>query len=194
MTDKEFNKQYNEVLGNFISYLMKYAKISYDDAIDVSQTCAINAYKYLVIKKNPISCSFKTFLFACGRNEVVDFIRRNKINNKQEINYSSFISQDSDKDLQIEDIFRTDLNDTTSEEVCGLDLKLKLYDYIKSFKSIHPEYFSAFDLYSLENKSYKECSEILNIPLGTVKSRIFKAKSILKTNIPETLKEALASK
>lgn len=193
MTDKEFDKQYNETLGKLINYIMRYAKISFDDAFDVAQTCSVNAYKYLVIKNNQISCSFKTFLFTCARNEVIDHIRRNKINNKIEINYSSFLT-DENQDLQIEDIFRSDCNETLSEEICGKDLRIKLQNYIRSFESAHPEYFSTFILYSLENKSYKECAEILNIPIGTIKSRIFKAKNILKDNMPETLKEMILSK
>ena len=194
MTKKQFNKLYKDHLGGLVAYLMRYAKINFDDAIDVSQTCSINAYKYLVINNKEISCSFKTFLYTCARNEVVDFIRRNKINNKNEINYSSFLSHNSDNDLQLEDIFRTDLDDTTFNEVCSNEMIISLQNYIKSFKTAHPEYLSVFTLYSLENKSYKECAEILNIPIGTVKSRIFKAKNILQNNMPETLKESIISK
>ena len=194
MTKKEFDKQYNENLGKLISYIMRYAKISFDDAIDVAQTCSINAYKYLVIKNISISYTFKTFIFTCARNEVVDHIRRNKINNKIEVNYSSFLTDNFDHDIQLEDIFRKDLTDTTGEEVCDADLKLSLQNYIKSFEATHPEYFSAFTLFSLYGKSYKECAEELNVPIGTIKSRIFKAKIILRDNMPETLKEFLLSK
>lgn len=194
MTKKEFDKQYNENLGKLISYIMRYAKISFDDAIDVAQTCSINAYKYLVIKNISISYTFKTFIFTCARNEVIDFIRRSKINNKNEISYTSFLSDSFDSDVQLEDIFRTDLNDNVFESVCGDDLKVKLQNYIKSFEDKYPQYFSTFILYALEDKSYNECAEILNIPIGTVKSRIFKAKCILKNNMPETLKEMILSK
>jgi RNA polymerase sigma factor (sigma-70 family) len=193
MTNKEFDKQYKDILGNLIAYLMKYSKCSFDDAFDVSQTVAINAYKYLVLNKKVITCSFKTFMYTCARNELVDFVRRHKINNKKEINYSSFFNDSTDSDFQVEDIFRTNLTDTTSQIVCNNETFKDLHRCIENLNATHPEYFSAFKLHLFEDLAYKECAEELNIPIGTVKSRIFKARDILKKNISETLKENILS-
>lgn len=194
MTKEEFDQLYNSHLRNLIGYLMRYGKVSLDDAYDIAQISAINAYKYLVVNKKVINYTFKTFLYTCARNELVDQVRRHKVKNKQEINYSSFINNISNEDMQVEDLLKQDSKDTTSEEVCSSYIKEKIQEYIMSYEKTHPEYFSAFTLYSLENKSYKECAEILNIPIGTVKSRIFKAKSLLKSNWPETLDQCILSK
>jgi len=44
-------------------------------------------------------------------------------------------------------------------------------------------YKTAIILRHSEEKSYEEISQILNIPLGTVKARIFRAREMLKKKL-----------
>ena len=50
----------------------------------------------------------------------------------------------------------------------------------KGLREIEPKYREILVLYYIEELSYKEISEILHIPIGTVGVRIMRAKEILK--------------
>lgn len=57
------------------------------------------------------------------------------------------------------------------------ELKEKMRD---ALKKLHPKLNEIITLFYLEGYSIKEISQILNIKEGTVKSRLFKGKKILK--------------
>lgn len=60
--------------------------------------------------------------------------------------------------------------------------------YIDKLKNIH---YKVFNLMVIKNKSCLETSEILNIPKGTVKSRMSRAKEELKNMINKNDKEII---
>ncbi len=187
MTKKEFEHEFKKIHSSLITYIMKYGKINRDDACDIAQFTAYNSYKYLVVRNNHINYSFKTFVYTVARNELVDNIRRSRINSKHELNFSSFKSEDNN--FNIEELLKSEafdecydkaLNKVANDELCKLLLDLK--DKSKT-------YFETLCLNLIYEKDYKECAEILNIPIGTVKSRIFKAKKFLKDNVFDSFRD-----
>ena len=56
---------------------------------------------------------------------------------------------------------------------------------INALKTLPDEYKAALILREWEDYSYQEISEVLDIPLGTVKSRIFSARKILLKKLKE---------
>jgi RNA polymerase sigma-70 factor (ECF subfamily) len=63
------------------------------------------------------------------------------------------------------------------------------YDLIKEcIAELKPDYKSIIILRDIQNYTYQEIADILNIPLGTVKSNISRARALLR----ETLKSRLA--
>lgn len=72
------------------------------------------------------------------------------------------------------------VEDTFIDEPETIVLKKEQQDQlIIALKTLPDEYKAALILREWEDYSYKEISEILDIPLGTVKSRIFSARKIL---------------
>ena len=53
----------------------------------------------------------------------------------------------------------------------------------RALNALKPEFRVTFLMYAEQEFSYKEISEALNIPMGTVMSRINRAKSILKAEL-----------
>ena len=53
----------------------------------------------------------------------------------------------------------------------------------ESVNQLPKKYQKIIHLRHREDKSYEEISQILNIPLGTVKARMFRAREILKKKI-----------
>jgi len=57
----------------------------------------------------------------------------------------------------------------------------------RAISSLPEKYRAALVLCDLEEKSYEEISEILGLPTGTVKSRINRARNLLKEKLREYL-------
>ena len=62
--------------------------------------------------------------------------------------------------------------------------KLLLYkDLIILIKKLQPEYRAVFNMYVIDGYSHLEISDILNIPIGTSKSRLSRARSVLQESL-----------
>ena len=55
-----------------------------------------------------------------------------------------------------------------------------------------PKYKTAFLLRDVEQMSYEEVAQILGVPLGTVKSRVNRARAVLKENLKPKLEQTRA--
>ena len=187
MTKKEFEINFKMIHPSLITYIMRYGKLNKDDALDIAQLAAYNSFRYLVIRNKQITCSFKTFVYTVARNELVDNIRKNIIKSKREMNFSSFKSEDSS--FNIEDILKSESFDECFDKAAEDATQVELYKLLLFLKSKHKDYYDTICLHVIHEMGYKECASILNVPIGTIKSRIFKGKQYLKENLPETLKE-----
>src|SRR4029078_10900452 len=62
----------------------------------------------------------------------------------------------------------------------GMDQNLK-----KAFESLPDEYQTAMQLWAIEELSYKEIADALNVPLGTVMSRLHRARPRLSEQLKD---------
>lgn len=72
-------------------------------------------------------------------------------------------------------------------EICEYDSKMRQKIILKAVKSLPKKMKEVVILYEFEEKSYEEISKKLNIPKGTVKSRLNNARNILKTVLKDLL-------
>lgn len=63
------------------------------------------------------------------------------------------------------------------------DQQLLYKQLITLIKELPPQYRIAFNMYEIDGYSHMEIAEILHIPVGTSKSNLSRAKTILKANI-----------
>ena len=59
---------------------------------------------------------------------------------------------------------------------------------IKSIQELPEKYKIAIVLRHQEEKSYEDIAQILKLPLGTVKARIFRAREMLKKSLKDILR------
>ncbi|OGI07310.1 MAG: hypothetical protein A2Y40_03330 [Candidatus Margulisbacteria bacterium GWF2_35_9] len=59
----------------------------------------------------------------------------------------------------------------------------------KALDQVDPQFKGALILYCINNISYEEIAEIIDVPMGTVKSRIYRGKQQLIELLPECIKE-----
>jgi len=135
---------------------------SHDAAMDISQEAFIRAYKnfnHFDSNKN-----FFTWFYKILRNLCLNFIRDNK-NRKEDVIFENIISPVSNS-----------LQQATEEK----ELIQLLHESINSLSTEDRE---VIILKEFEGYSYKEISEMLNLPVGTVMSRLYYARKKLATKM-----------
>jgi RNA polymerase sigma-70 factor (ECF subfamily) len=114
--------------------------------------------------------AFSTWLYKIAYNNCVDFMRRKKQNT-----WSLDQSLDDDFDTSISNVFPSEsLN--PEEKLIKSQKKEFLHDIVKGLK---PHYQQLIDLFYFQELSYEEISKQMNIPLGTVKAKLFRAREFL---------------
>ena len=114
--------------------------------------------------------AFSTWLFKIASNNCIDFIRKKK-NNTMSID-SDFSSADGDT-------VRIDLKSTgrNPEEEAIRDQKIKMMREIVT--KLKPRYRELIELRYFKELSYEEIAKELDLPLGTVKAQLFRAREFL---------------
>lgn len=75
-------------------------------------------------------------------------------------------------------------NIASGESPEELTLKDELYKYVRNFVDSLPDKLRVvIVLREVEDMSYEEIAEMMNIPLGTVRSRLFNARQIIKDRL-----------
>jgi RNA polymerase sigma-70 factor (ECF subfamily) len=112
--------------------------------------------------------AFSTWLFKIATNNCIDFIRKKRVS-------PAPIDQLQD-DLDILTVnIQSDLPDP--EETLINDQKIAvLRDIVNQLK---PRYRNLIELRYYKEYSYEEIASELNLPIGTVKAQLFRAKSLL---------------
>lgn len=167
---------FNELIAMYQSQVvnMSYSMLSSrEDALDAAQEVFVRVYRGIGSFKE--KSSFSTWLYRIITNVCSDFLRkRRRTPNTVSINASY---DDEDK--------ATDIPDTspTPEEHAQLDERRRaLYAALDELKE---EYRVVITLFDIEGLSYEEIARITRVPVGTIKSRLNRARSALKKNLTE---------
>lgn len=124
--------------------------------------------------------AFSTWLFKIASNNCIDFLRKKK---------SNTISIDSQSDDQNKDQQITIVSGSLDpEEDFIKKQEAKLMRNI--VEKLKPRYRELVRLRYFNEYSYEEISAEMNIPLGTVKAQLFRARELLN-NILKTTQDAV---
>jgi len=115
------------------------------------------------------SYAFSTWLYRIATNHTIDYLRKKKL-----------------KTLSIDEPVKTregemqmELEDTDSHTDRQVIRKQRQKIIRKAIPALPPKYKRVIQMRHMEEKSYQEISEILDLPLGTVKAHIFRARELL---------------
>jgi RNA polymerase sigma-70 factor, ECF subfamily len=139
---------------------------NYDAALDVTQEVFIKVYNSLA----RYSCEYKfsTWLYKIAHNASIDYLRRNS-------HYFQSLEQenaDGSFELQIES-----KRDTPEQEQENKELRSEIEIVVNCLPVVYRELIL---LRHSQDLSYDEISEITNLPLGTVKNRLFRARDLMR--------------
>lgn len=140
-----------------------------EDASDIAQEVCIKIYKSINSFKE--NSSFSTWVYRITSNVCIDEMRKRK----NVISLTGTGRNDEDYELPVEDKGR--LPDQIVEDRENMDM-LK-----KCIQELAPEYRIIIILRDIQGYSYEEISRILDLNMGTVKSRLNRARNLLKDKL-----------
>ena len=150
-----------------------------EDAYDMSQEAFLKAYNSLPSFRG--DSKFSVWLYRIVSNVCLDFLRSRT--RKPTVSLSTENDEGEEVELDIAD------EELTPEK--ELDRKLTRDAVQRGLKSLPAEHREILLLREIQGLSYEEISEALGLEVGTVKSRIFRARKklcaflIQDGNIPE---------
>jgi RNA polymerase sigma-70 factor (ECF subfamily) len=128
-----------------------------EDAEDIAQTVFVKAYEKL--DSYDPSHQFFSWIYRIGINESINFSKKKKRLEEYESGVSGFREETPEDEVNVDDL---------SERIGDAIMMLKVdYRMVIVLKHFH-------------DYSYQEMSEVLGIPVKTVKSRLFSARQQLK--------------
>jgi RNA polymerase sigma factor (sigma-70 family) len=120
--------------------------------------------------------AFSTWLFKIASNNCIDFLRKKK---------GIIISIETENEqLEINESAKLRSKDLDPEE--RLIRKQKAILLRKVVRRLKPHYQTLVELRYFNEMSYEEISKELNLPLGTVKAQLFRARQMLFKLIEST--------
>jgi len=140
-----------------------------DDADDLTIEAFGKAFKNL--KQYTPDFAFSTWLFKIASNNCIDFIRRKK---KRTLSIDR--RQENDDGMETTIHLKSDMLDPEEKFVKKQKIKL-LHEIVKKLK---PRYRELVELRYFKELSYEEIAQQLDIPLGTVKAQLFRAREFLQ--------------
>jgi RNA polymerase sigma-70 factor (ECF subfamily) len=140
------------------------------EAEDVAQEAFIHVYQS--IDSFRLGDKFSSWVYRITSNLCIDHLRRRK---HREISLDAPVGQDRDVYMQIPDRSRG-----PEGKILESESKLALE---KAISQLSPPYKTVVVLRHVHNLAYEEIAETLRIPLGTVKTRLFRAREILKRKL-----------
>ncbi|MBL4651980.1 MAG: sigma-70 family RNA polymerase sigma factor [Flavobacteriales bacterium] len=139
-----------------------------DDADDLTIEAFGKAFKRL--EQYTPNYAFSTWLFKIASNNCIDFIRKKKM---KLYSIDKGIFDDEGSEIQID--LKSNTRDPEEEVI--RDEKIKLMRSV--VEQLKPRYRELVELRYFKELSYEEISEELEIPLGTVKAQLFRARDFL---------------
>ncbi|MDB4754958.1 sigma-70 family RNA polymerase sigma factor [bacterium] len=139
-----------------------------EDADDLTIEAFGKAFKRL--EQYTPNYAFSTWLFKIASNNCIDFIRKKKM---KLYSIDKGIFDDEGGEIQID--LKSNTRDPEEELVRQQKIKL-MRDVVEQLK---PRYRELVELRYFKEYSYEEISAELEIPLGTVKAQLFRARDFL---------------
>ena len=173
MDIKEFNKSYESNKEQIEIYLSQRVK-NKEVVEDLTSEVFIKAYKHLDTFDSS-KAEYTTWLHTIAKNTFKDYYKTKKIVHKTDV-MSNFVDTDNKETFEFIGYsnYNADINLNRNE----LSIQIN-----KSFNKLKPKFRKMAAMYFISEYSLKEISEILDIPLGTVKGTLNRCREQLQTSL-----------
>lgn len=161
-TFEELVRRYRRPIVSYVYRMLN----DYDGSLDVTQEVFIKVYKSL--ERYSSDYKFSTWLYRIAHNAAIDHIRK-RSGKEQSLETES---SEGTYQLQIESSRPTPEQDRERSE-----WRTEIESVVKCLPSAYRELIV---LRHAKDLSYGEIAEVTNLPLGTVKNRLFRAREMMR--------------
>lgn len=165
-------RKYKLSIQNLI-YKMVYDKKEVEDLI---QEAFIKAFTSL--QNYNKQYAFSTWLFRIAINNTIDYLRKKRV--------STFSIDDEGEDKNEEITYEIPDSTFLADRDLINEQKEKVIN--EAIASLPEKYRMIIELRHLDDLSYEEISERLQIPIGTVKANLFRARELLNKYLRKKIK------
>jgi RNA polymerase sigma-70 factor (ECF subfamily) len=136
-----------------------------DDIDDAVQQTFIELYKSL--PGYECKSKFSTWLYRIAVNVSIQYIRKRRIGTWADLDPEILADQNTDNDH----LEQNDLQKQINQALCSLPLKKRI----------------VIILHDIEERTMEEVAEIIDVPIGTIKSRLFHARDEMRKKLQKVL-------
>jgi RNA polymerase sigma factor (sigma-70 family) len=178
------NKERNDIFNNeFLPHINSMYNFGFrltldrDDAKDLVQDTYLKAYRF--IESFQKGTNAKAWLFRILKNSFInDYRKKSKEPSKVDYQEVETYYNSEDVDRQITPDLRVEaLQDMIGDEISN------------ALNALDVDFRTVIILCDLEGFKYEEMAKILDIPIGTVRSRLHRARQLLKEKLSEYAKQ-----
>ncbi len=167
MAYKALMRRHERAIFHVIFRLVRHS----EESRDLVQETFMKAFASLATYKDQFR--FSTWLYRIAANCSIDYIRKKKI---EALSLDQPI-QTRDSQVKIE------LPDTSQNPEAEWFRRKQIGSIQEAIDSLPESYREVILMRHKDEKSYQEISEILSLPVGTVKARIFRGRELLKKKL-----------
>ena len=168
-------KAYTELMDRYrdpIYYMLLKMVNNTSDAEDLTIEAFGKAFKN--IRQYTANFAFSTWLFKIASNNAIDFMRKKKLNNVS-----------IDETMRDTDALPVNIRSEqpTPEESMISEQKIQMLRRIVA--KLKPRYRKLVELRYFHEYTYEEISAEMELPIGTVKAQLFRARELLQNILKE---------
>lgn len=166
---------FNQLVLQYQDALYRYATALVNDsdlAADITQDSFIKAFQHIGSLRG---YSFRTWLFKIATNTARDLARQ-----RARHPITSLYPTDANDEENDSPAWLTDPNPSVEAAVQQREISRQLYRTLNELSTEHRSILILIDLHGMD---YIEAAQILNIPVGTVKSRLARARAGMKDKL-----------
>ena len=172
--DKErvFNQEFMPHIDAMYNFAFRLT-LDEDDAKDLVQETFMKSYRF--INSFETGTNAKAWLFRILKNSFINNYRK-KSKQPNKVDYQeveSFYNSDS-----VNENITTDLRVETVQHLIGDEIT-------NALNALDVDFRTVIILCDLEGFTYEEMAKILDIPIGTVRSRLHRARNLLKEKLKQ---------
>jgi len=149
-----------------------------DDAEDLTIEAFGKAFKRL--EQYRPDFAFSTWLFKIASNNCIDFLRKKK--------KATLVSLDQGYSNEDGDEMTIDIEEDNLNPEQAFMKEQRKEEMHKIVDQLKPKYKQLVELRYFEEMSYEEIADELNLPLGTVKAQLFRARELMFEILKHTAK------
>lgn len=168
--DEEFKKEALPHMDALYNYALQLTHDS-DDAADLLQETYVKAYRFWDKFEKGTNC--KAWLFRIMKNSFINFYRRNT-KSPEKLDYD-----------EIEEIYETIKSNEQNPHNLDREIHDNIFDdeVMEAIKSLPEDFRTVLLMCDVEGMTYEEIADFLDIPIGTVRSRIHRARKLLAVKL-----------